>query len=314
MKKNTSNFNIPKKLDEHTVSLFSKDKFFLNAENSHKMLHCYIHNSYPLYMHKHKDFFEINIITKGFGVHYINNKRIDVLPGSVFIISPNMPHGYINLGELKIFHLLLPNFFFEKFYDDLCVVDGFTSLFPKNSCTSNIEKPFVKSITLDKTHHISVLNNIDEILNYSENNVASNLLQTAIACQLILKLCLYRKNRKIKEKNNIYISLVLDAIHYMENNIACKITIDDICKKFYITKSTFIRAFTKYTCFTPTVYLTKLRIEKAKKLLAKTNDSITNIAVDCGFFDSSHFEKCFKLHEHSTPSYFRQKNQNNLND
>lgn len=305
---NSKNFIIPKKLQEHKFSIFSKDKFFTNAENTKKTVHCYFHRSYPLYMHKHEDFIEINVVIKGFGVHYVNNKRIDVQPGSVFIISPNVSHGYINLGELEIFHILLPSFFFEKFYDGLSAVDGFSSLFPKNSCMGAFEKPYVKSLTLNKTNYTSVLNSVNEILSFSKNSVASNLLQTATVCQLILKLCVFRKNNVPKEKNNLYISIILDSIHYMEDNISQKITIDDICNKFYISKSTFNRAFTKHTYFSPIVYLTKLRIEKAKKLLIETDANITDIALNCGFFDSSHFEKYFKQYEHVTPTAYRQNN------
>ncbi len=304
MKNTNANFIAPKKLELHKISFFKKTKFFSDSEilkgGGSKTVACYIHNSYPLDMHEH-DFFEINIVTNGFGVHYVNNKKTDVRPGSVFFIPQKVFHGYVNLGELEIFHIILSDSFFDAYGKILSTANGFTKLFGKNSS----EHPSAKELILNKMHYISVLNNIKEILNFSKNNVTCNLIQSASVCQLILKLCLYHKEKRVKEKNDLYVSLIIDSIHYMEDNLSHKITIDDICKKFYISKSTFIRVFTKYTCFSPIVYLTKLRIEKAKQLLLETERSVTDIALDCGFFDSSHLERYFKRYENTTPNYYR---------
>lgn len=304
MKNTTANFITPKKLELHKISFFKKTKFFSDAETlkggGSKTVACYIHNSYPLDMHEH-DFFEINIVTNGFGVHYVNNKRIDVRPGSVFFIPQKVFHGYVNLGELEIFHIILPDSFFEAYGEILINATSFAKLFGKNST----EHPYAKELVLDRTRYTSIFSDIKEILNFSKNDVTCNLIQSTAVCQLILKLCLYRKEKRVKEKNNLYVSLIIDSIHYMENNLSHKITIDDICKKFYISKSTFIRVFTKYTCFSPIAYLTKLRIEKAKQLLLETENSVTDIALDCGFFDSSHLERYFKKYENTTPNYYR---------
>lgn len=302
MKYLPTNLTVPEKLSQHKISFFPKDRFFYNSEKTRKMVACYTHNAYPLDMHTH-DFFEINIITKGLGVHYFNNKKVDVHPGIVFLIPRGASHGYVNLGELEIYHVILPDMFFEKYNDDFFAVEGFSDLFFNRQTEENT----IKIITLDKPHFLSVLNCINESLNFIKNDVCNNLLQTSAVCQLILKLCLYSKNNPVKEKNNLYVSLIIDVIHYMKDNLSQKITIDDICKKFYIPKSTFIRAFTKYTCFSPITYLTKLRIEKAKNLLIKTDSDITSIALECGFFDSSHLERYFRQYESCTPSNYRKK-------
>lgn len=304
MKKTNANFITPKKLELHKISFFNKTKFFSGAEilkgGGSKTVACYIHNSYPLDMHEH-DFFEINIVTNGFGVHYVNNKKIDVRPGSVFFIPQKVFHGYINLGELEIFHIILSDSFFDVYDNVLANANGISKLFGKNPS----EHPSAKELILDKSRYISILNDVKEILNFSKNNATCNLIQSTSVCRLILKLCLYSKEKRVKEKNDLYVSLIIDSIHYMEDNLSRKITIDDICKKFYISKSTFIRVFTTYTCFSPIVYLTKLRIEKAKQLLLETENSVTDIALDCGFFDSSHLERYFKRYENTTPNFYR---------
>ena len=47
---------------------------------------------FPILMHQHS-FYEINIITRGSGWHYIENQCIEAKLGSVFVISPNIKHG-----------------------------------------------------------------------------------------------------------------------------------------------------------------------------------------------------------------------------
>lgn len=47
------------------------------------------------------------------------------------------------------------------------------------------------------------------------------------------------------------------------------------------------------------------RIDAAKKLLLTTDKSITEIALDCGFCDSSYFTKIFKRYAGITPKKFR---------
>ncbi len=62
-----------------------------------------------------------------------------------------------------------------------------------------------------------------------------------------------------------------------------------------------------YTGFTPTNYLINLRIAESFKLLRKPELSITDIALDTGFYSSQHFSTTFKKLTGYTPSEFRKK-------
>jgi AraC family transcriptional regulator len=52
-------------------------------------------------------------------------------------------------------------------------------------------------------------------------------------------------------------------------------------------------------------YIRKLRINKAIGLLSNLNLSLTQIAFECGFFDQSHFAKCFQRFTGYTPGQYR---------
>ena len=49
---------------------------------------------YEIGMHE-QEFYEINLITKGEGMHYIDDSRIKAEVGDVFIIPPKISHGYL---------------------------------------------------------------------------------------------------------------------------------------------------------------------------------------------------------------------------
>ena len=52
-------------------------------------------------------------------------------------------------------------------------------------------------------------------------------------------------------------------------------------------------------------YITKLRLDQAKKLLLSTNQSVKEITSACGYYSQSHFTKLFIEHENCTPTEYR---------
>jgi AraC family transcriptional regulator len=67
----------------------------------------------------------------------------------------------------------------------------------------------------------------------------------------------------------------------------------------------FSRAFKQSTGFSPNVYMTEQRIERAKKLLTETNLPIADIALRTGFASQSHFTTAFRKLLWTTPKAFR---------
>lgn len=60
-----------------------------------------------------------------------------------------------------------------------------------------------------------------------------------------------------------------------------------------------------FTGFTPITYLINIRISEAIKLLKRPGISLTDIALDTGFYSSQHFSTTFKKLTGYTPSEFR---------
>jgi transcriptional regulator GlxA family with amidase domain len=67
----------------------------------------------------------------------------------------------------------------------------------------------------------------------------------------------------------------------------------------------FAREFKRSTGVTPHNYLLRKRVERAKDMLARTDYSLTEVALAAGFSDQSHLSRHFRQMIGSTPRNFR---------
>ena len=65
------------------------------------------------------------------------------------------------------------------------------------------------------------------------------------------------------------------------------------------------RLFARSFGMSPVEYVMRRRVEKARRLLAQTRQSVAEIAVALGFHDSSHFARHFRRHTGASPAEFR---------
>ena len=65
------------------------------------------------------------------------------------------------------------------------------------------------------------------------------------------------------------------------------------------------RTFKQVMEMTPGSYITTIRINHARKLLATTGMKVHEIAEKCGFYDQSHFIRTFKRLRDQTPAQYR---------
>ncbi|HTE31732.1 MAG TPA: helix-turn-helix domain-containing protein, partial [Chryseolinea sp.] len=70
---------------------------------------------------------------------------------------------------------------------------------------------------------------------------------------------------------------------------------------------TLIRRFKKATGDTPLVYLQKLRVENAKRLLEATGNTFNEITWKVGYEDVSSFHRLFKSETGLSPKEYRAK-------
>jgi len=99
--------------------------------------------------------------------------------------------------------------------------------------------------------------------------------------------------------------VVFKTTNYIRKNCADKLSLDSLAKEVYLSKSYLSSIFKKETGMSLTAYITKVRIEKSKRLLLEDNTSLSSISSQCGFKDQSYFTKVFKKETGVSPKRFR---------
>lgn len=86
---------------------------------------------------------------------------------------------------------------------------------------------------------------------------------------------------------------------------ASSLTIADVAAECRLTPSHFARSFRRSTGVAPHEYLSRLRIEEAKRQMTTTKLPLADIALICGFGDQSYFTRVFSRSVGTSPGAWR---------
>jgi YesN/AraC family two-component response regulator len=99
--------------------------------------------------------------------------------------------------------------------------------------------------------------------------------------------------------------VVFKITNHIKKNCAEKLTLDSLAREVYLSKSYLSSIFKQETGMSLTSYITKVRVEKSKKMLIEDSVGLAAIASQCGFKDQSYFTKVFKKETGISPKRFR---------
>ena len=95
------------------------------------------------------------------------------------------------------------------------------------------------------------------------------------------------------------------ALEYIEKNYTSSLSVESVADMLFINRNYLSDMFGKRLGITFTQYRHSLRIQEAKRLLAETDDSITEIAYAVGYNSESYFWSIFKRVTGTTPQQYR---------
>lgn len=101
---------------------------------------------------------------------------------------------------------------------------------------------------------------------------------------------------------------VMAMMQYITAHFAQKVTLAGIAAAAGISKSEALRCFHKTLQTTPVQFLLHYRLGRARDLLLHTDDTVTAIAIACGFENISYFVRQFAAHFGMTPKAYRRAN------
>jgi len=95
------------------------------------------------------------------------------------------------------------------------------------------------------------------------------------------------------------------AVAYLNEHYAEHVEAKDLAKVAHYSTAQFRRLFKEVMQMPPSDYITNVRINAAKTMLATTGRRISDIAAEVGFFDHSHFIRMFRRIVGKTPAKYR---------
>ena len=116
---------------------------------------------------------------------------------------------------------------------------------------------------------------------------------------LFLSLC--GSKNTAKAENTEDAKIFYDAVRFMSDNIASKISVNELASLSKTSTSTLMRIFEKYTGVSIHRYFIKLKINRATELL-QSGKNVTEVAEMLGFCSQAHFSKAYKNMTGKNPS------------
>ena len=119
----------------------------------------------------------------------------------------------------------------------------------------------------------------------------------------ILKLCDKNRNTGSDRRNSqIYLDY---AVEMIGRDYARSITVSEICRRLGVSEPYLYRLFKEKYGKSPKQYISDLRLEQGKILLAETSLSVTEIGAAIGYEDVLDFSKFFSRKVGKSPSEYR---------
>ncbi len=95
------------------------------------------------------------------------------------------------------------------------------------------------------------------------------------------------------------------AVDFMHSGYSRRITLAEIARAAHLSPHHFLRLFKSLHGRTPLQYLTRLRLDRARDLLAGSSRSVLEVCLDVGFESPTSFSLLFRRHFGMSPTEFR---------
>ncbi len=228
---------------------------------------------WPLHWH---NCWELEIVTEGIGMQTLNGTEYEITPGSVYILNPTDYHE-VRCDGMNMYNIS---------FSDETLSDEFISAFSGNGGG--------RITQLDK-ESLEQLSGICEMLLYE---CKGSLKYSDKASQILLDLLFVRLLRHFgiseNKKNDSRKALVSSAVSYINVHFRENPSLSDTANHLGITPNYLSEEFHAVTGKKYKEYLNEVRLMYAKKLLASSSLSVTEICFASGFSSLSNFLRVFK--------------------
>ncbi|MEO0504899.1 MAG: helix-turn-helix domain-containing protein [Bacteroidota bacterium] len=236
-------------------------------------------------------FFEILYIEKGSGTIIINNHKVTYEDNQLYILIPSDQYNL----EIETATTLSAIKFLYSFFNNASVNDNLTE-----------RKEWFKRIetilhSANRTSHLNIHYNVDQSSLHALFTVLCNEyneenLKNEVVLKSTLHTILHIISRNVSfVSSKMASSKIQDIINYIHYNIydTERLTTKELAKQFYISENYISQYFKSKMNIGLKKYILNYKLKLAETRLKYTDLTITEIAQELGFTDSSHLDKTF---------------------
>ncbi len=258
------------------------------AETSVFFIERHVGNIAPFDAHFHS-VYEFYYLKNGTATYLMNDKIYDLAKGDIMVIPPNTLHKTVSSGEVERERILI---YLDRSY--LEALPAAQAMLPSAPIFCHVsDNVRLKGLFEDMLEEVNTANHRTYI--------------EALICELLVLLGRTAKNEIAEPAHTGLPEIIRDILAYIAANYTSELTLQHVAQLFYTNPSYLSRLFKQHTGFTFCSYLNNYRIKEANKLLAETDRTITEIAMDCGFNSLNNFCKCYKRIMNTSPLSYRKK-------
>ena len=292
------------------IQALSKDFF---RENTHpialRSIHGDQHHQHPGDLtdveHWH-DFAELVIITEGYGIHSIDGIDYPVSAGDIFVFQGKTKHHFKERHGLSMHNIMYDNRRLQHSFKNLQGDAGYNAMFLLEPAYRRRHR-FKSRLRISRRSLAHVEAIVHKIQTEQEQQLAgSDTLMLSMLLELIVFFSRQYSKVDIPQAKALY--RIGKIIGRLETQYKKDWNITELSKVAGMSKSSLIATFKNATGYSPIDYLIRIRLQKAAELLIETEESLGEIAVQCGFHDSNYLTRQFRRVYNLTPRQFRKNN------
>lgn len=149
-------------------------------------------------------------------------------------------------------------------------------------------------------NNISIGNLLYNMVNFYQDDGIETMFQSSMRIYHIFEYLL-APDRQQYEKNNP----IENAIRYIRSHMAENITLEDLANEASLSTYYFAHCFKEQTGFAPMEFVINTRLNQAKILLARTSQSVAEIAYEVGYSSAGSLINIFTRKEGISPGQYR---------
>ena len=228
-------------------------------------------------------YYKLIYVISGDRIFEIGKQRIKATNGTLAIAPPDTRVGFERTSNKTNCYLEIK--LHQRIFDSVIGDDEFLRVFHN---TNDEEKVF-NVLKLDSLAILELLDSIYQALDKHLGRI--HILPKILSIISELDIVFDKKEKAtFKGATNYDVKLM----RYIENNYTKKITLDEICERFFVSKPTANAIVQKNTGKTFLQYVNYLRIKESQRLIKNTQSPLNKIYSLVGFSDYATFYREYK--------------------